>query len=151
MNKEVNYKNKKKYNTAKYPIRQPMFIVWLIWLLSKIMLLFKNKKLEKINMEGLKPPYMLLSNHMSFVDFELTALMTTPHRINNVVNIDGYYMRPWLMELIGAICTRKFTMDLHLIKSIKKCFPAAMCFACTPKRAIHPAALNLTFPIQLVC
>jgi hypothetical protein len=45
MNKEVNYKNKKKYNTAKYPIRQPMFIVWLIWLLSKIMLLFKKKEI----------------------------------------------------------------------------------------------------------
>ena len=41
---EVNYKNKKYYNTAKYPIRQPMFFVWLIWLLSKIMLLFKKKK-----------------------------------------------------------------------------------------------------------
>jgi len=119
-NVEVNYKNKKRYKTAKYPIRQPILIVWLIWLLSKIVLMGKKHKVEKVNMEGLKPPYMVLSNHMHFIDFELGAMVTAPHRVNNVVSIDGYYRRPWLMELIGAICTRKFTMDLHLVKSIKK-------------------------------
>lgn len=120
MNKEVNYKNKKYYNTAKYPIRQPKIIVYLIWLLSKIALIGKNYKVEKINMEGLKPPYMILSNHMYFVDFELCAMATLPHRVNNVVSVDGYYRRPWLMELIGAICTRKYTRDLHLVKSISR-------------------------------
>lgn len=120
MNKEVNYENKKHYNTAKYPIRQPKIIVYLIWLLSKIALMGKKYKVEKINMQGLKPPYMILSNHQYFVDFELCAMATFPHRVNNVVSIDGYYRRPWLMELIGAICTRKYTRDLHLIKSISK-------------------------------
>ena len=116
---EVNYKNKKSYNTAKYPIRQPLFFTWLIHLLSRIMLIGKDYKIEKINTETLKPPYILLSNHQYFIDFELAALATYPHRINNVVSIDGYYRRPWLMELIGAICKRKFTNDLHLVKSIK--------------------------------
>lgn len=118
---EVNYKNKKRYKTAKYPIRQNIFLTWLIWVLSKIMLMGKKYKVEKINMEGLKPPYILLSNHQYFVDFELISIGTFPHRMNNVVHIDGYYRRPWLLELIGSICTRKFTNDLHLIKSIKKC------------------------------
>ena len=120
MNIDVNYKNKKRYNTAKYPIRQPKIIVWLIWVLSRLTLPNVPWKVEKINMEGLKPPYMMLSNHMYFVDFKLAAMGTFPHRVNNVVSIDGYYRRPWLMELIGAICTRKFTMDLHLVKSINK-------------------------------
>ena len=120
MNIDVNYPNKKRYNTAKYPIRQPLFFVYLIWLLSRLTLPRVPWKVEKINMEGLKPPYMMLSNHMYFVDFKLAAMGTLPHRVNNVVSIDGYYRRPWLMELIGAICTRKFTMDIHLIKSINK-------------------------------
>lgn len=119
-NIDVNYKNKKRYKTAKYPIRQPKIFVWLIWLLCRICLIGKNYKVEKINMEGLKPPYMVLSNHMYFIDFKLAAMATFPHRVNNVVSIDGFYRRPWLLELIGAICTRKYTMDLHLIKSIKK-------------------------------
>ena len=56
-NIDVNYKNKKRYNTAKYPIRQPRFFTWLIWVLSKILLIGRKYKVEKINMEGLKPPY----------------------------------------------------------------------------------------------
>ena len=55
-NIEVNYKNKKRYNYAKRPIRQPMFIVWLIWFLSKMLLIGKKHKIEKVGMEGLKPP-----------------------------------------------------------------------------------------------
>jgi len=87
---EVNYRNKKRYNTAKFPKRQGLFWVWLIWVLSKICLMGKKYKVEKIGMENLKPPYMLLSNHMHFIDFELVAMATTPHRVNNVVNLDGY-------------------------------------------------------------
>ena len=116
--KEVNYKNKKRYKTARYPIRQPKFIVWLIWVLSKFALIGKQYKITKVNLEGLKPPYMLLSNHMYFIDFELTAMMTGGQRVNNVVSIDGYYRRPWLMELIGAICT------LSTVKTISHLSPS---------------------------
>ena len=116
---EVNYKNKKRYKTSKYPIRQPLFFTWLIWMLSKMALLSRKYKIEQINMEGLKPPYIMLSNHMYFIDFEIASQITYPHRVNNVVNIDGYISRAWLLELIGSICTRKFSNDLHLVKSIK--------------------------------
>ena len=54
MNKEVNYKNKRTYNTAKYPIRQPIIIVWLIWLLSRIMLIGKKIQGRKNKYGGLK-------------------------------------------------------------------------------------------------
>jgi len=116
---DVNYKNPKYYNTAKLPIRQPMVITGLMALLSRAALIGKQYRIEKINMEGLKPPYMLLSNHMYFIDFELSAIATFPHRVNNVATIDGYYRRPFLMEWIGCICKRKFTTDLHLVKSIR--------------------------------
>lgn len=146
MNTDVKYKETKRYNTAKYPIRQPLFFVGLIWLLSKILLLDKKYKVEKINMEGLKPPYMILSNHMSFIDFELVAMGTFPHRVNNVVNIDGYYMRPWLMELIGAICTRKFTMDMHLIKSIRKVLKRGDVLCMYPEARYSPCGIESYIP-----
>ncbi len=146
MDTEVNYKRDKRYKTAKYPIRQPLFFVGLIWVLSKILLMGKKYKVEKINMEGLKPPYMILSNHMSFIDFELAAMGTFPHRINNVVNIDGYYLRPWLMELIGAICTRKFTMDMHLIKSIKKVLKRGDVLCMYPEARYSPCGVQSYIP-----
>ena len=149
MDKQVNYKNKKRYKTAKYPIRQPLIIVYLIWLLSKFALLGKKYKIEKINMENLKPPYMLLSNHMYFIDFEICAMATFPHRVNNVVSIDGYYRRPWLMELIGAICTRKFTSDLHLIKSINRVLKRGDILSMYPEARYSPCGTQSYLPESL--
>ncbi|MBE6632998.1 MAG: 1-acyl-sn-glycerol-3-phosphate acyltransferase, partial [Ruminococcaceae bacterium] len=146
MDVEVHYRNKKKYQTAKYPIRQPIYLMGLIWVLSKMMLIGKRYKVEKINMEGLKPPYMVLSNHMYFIDFELAALATFPHRVNNVVNIDGYYRRPWLMEWIGAICTRKFTMDLHLIKSIHRVLQRGDVLCMYPEARYSPCGISSYIP-----
>ncbi len=117
---DVKYKNIKPYQTAKFPIRQPKIMTWLLYVVSKLMMPWGIKyKIEKFNMEGVKPPYFLLSNHMYFIDFQLSAMATYPHRVNNVATIDGYYRRPWLMELLGCICKRKFTTDLHLIRSIR--------------------------------
>ena len=119
MDIQVNYKNKKRY-TPRYPMHQSKFWTWLIWTLSRIALIGKKYKVEQIDMEGLKPPYMLLSNHMHFIDFELTATATHPHPVSNVVSIDGYVNKFFLLEWIGAIPTRKFTTDIHLVKSIRK-------------------------------
>ena len=145
-NIDVNYKNKKRYKTAKYPIRQPIYLTGLIWVLSFFATLFKKHKVEKINMEGLKPPYMMLSNHMSFIDFELAALGTRLQRVNNVVNIDGYYKRAWLMEWIGAICTRKYTMDLHLIKSIRKVLYRGDVLCMYPEARYSPCGITSYIP-----
>lgn len=145
----VNYKNKKYYKTSKYPIRQPLIIVFLIWILSRILMMGKKYKLEKIGMEGVKPPYMLLSNHMYFIDFELCSQLTWPHRVNNVVSIDGYYRRPWLMELIGAIGTRKFTTDIHLIKSIRKVLKRGDILCMYPEARYSPCGTRSYLPDSL--
>lgn len=146
---EVNYKNKKRYKTAKYPIRQPIYLTWLIWVLSKIMLIGKKKKIEKINMEGLKPPYIMLSNHMHFVDFELAAIALYPARMNNVVNLDGFYKRAWLLNWIGAICTRKFTTDLHLIKSMMKVAKRGDAIGLYPEARYSPCGTTSYIPDSL--
>ena len=147
--KPVNYKNKKRYKTGKKPIRQPLYLMGLIWVLSFFALLFKKKRIEKINMEGLKPPYMILSNHMSFIDFELTALGTWPHRVNNVVNVDGYIKRAWLMEWIGSVCTRKFTTDLSLVKNISTVLRRGDVLCLYPEARYSPCGITSYLPPSL--
>ena len=146
---DVNYKNKKRYNLAHYPIRQPKFFVHLIRLLSRLTLPKVPWKVEKINMEGLQPPYMMLSNHMYFVDFKLAAMGTGNHRINNVVSIDGYYRRPFLMEWIGAIGTRKYTTDLHLVKSINKVLKRGDVLSMYPEARYTPCGVLNFLPDSL--
>ncbi|MBQ2819274.1 MAG: hypothetical protein IJF14_02680 [Clostridia bacterium] len=148
-NIDVNYKNKRYYKTAKYPIRQPLIMTGLLALVSKIMMPRVPYKIEKINMEGLKPPYILLSNHMYFVDFQLSAMATFPHRVNNVATVDGYYRRPWLMELLGCICKRKFTNDLHLIKSIRRVLQKGDILCMYPEARYSPIGTTAILPDSL--
>ena len=118
---EIPYgKNVRYYDTAKPPLRQLGIFTGLIWLLSKIFMIGQEYKVEKIGMEGLKPPYILLSNHMYFVDFYLNAIATFPHKVYNIATVDGYYRRPFLMEWIGCMCKRKFTTDRGLVDSVDR-------------------------------
>lgn len=147
---DVNYKKKKYYNTAKYPIRQPRIMTFLLFIVSKFLLMFGIKyKIDKINMKGLKGPYILLSNHMYFIDFEICAVATFPRRVNNVATVDGYYRRPWLMELLGCICKRKFTTDLHLIKSIKKVLSRGDVLCMYPEARYSPSGTTAILPDSL--
>ncbi len=149
MDMEVNYKNKARYKTARYPMHQGKFWTALIWLLSRMMLTGKKYKVEKIGMEGLQAPYMLLSNHMYFIDFELAAMGTWPHSVSNVVSIDGYVGKWFLLEWIGAIATRKFTTDVHLVKSIRRVLQRGDVLAMYPEARYTPCGTLAFLPESL--
>ncbi len=149
MNIDVNYKNKRRYNTAKPPLHQTKFWTWLIWVLSKMMLIGKDYKVEKIDMDDLKPPYMILSNHMHFIDFELAAMATHPHPVSNVVSIDGYVIKGFLLEWIGAIATRKFTTDIPLVKSIRRVLKRGDVLAMYPEARYSPCGTRAYLPESL--
>ena len=149
MDIEVNYRNKRRYNTAKLPMHQGIFWTGLIWLLSRIALMGKEYKVEKINMEGLKPPYIILSNHMHFIDFELAAMATWPHPVSNVVSIDGYVIKGFLLEWIGAIATRKFTTDIALVKSIRHVLKRGDILTMYPEARYSPCGTTAFLPESL--
>ena len=117
---EIPYSKKvKHYDTTKLPLRQLGIFTFLIWILSKILMIGQKYKVEKIDMDKVKSPYILLSNHMYFVDFYLNAIATFPNKVYNIATVDGYYRRPFLMEWIGCMCKRKFTTDPDLVKSVE--------------------------------
>ena len=116
----VFYGKTKPYDTTKPPIRQPLILTWILGIGSRVLMLGKKYRIEKRNMEGLKPPYILLCSHNYFVDFYLQFIATFPHRSNTIATIDGYYRRPFLMEWLGCMCKRKFTTDVSLVRSVRK-------------------------------
>ena len=130
-------------------MHQGKFWTGLIWVLSKIALMGKQYKVETVNMDGLKPPYMLLSNHMHFIDFELAARATWPHPGSNVVSIDGYVVKFFLLEWIGAIATRKFTTDIHLVKSIRKVLQRGDILSMYPEARYSPCGTTAFLPDSL--
>ena len=108
----------RRYNMKQPPLRQKHYLRPLIWGLSFLDTFRHKAIINRIGMEGVKPPYLLLCNHNSFLDFKVMTAAIFPHRANYVVAIDGFIKRKWLMRLVGCICTRKFTNDLMLVKNM---------------------------------
>lgn len=77
---------------------------------------------RKINMEGIKPPYLLLATHASMLDFPVMYKAVAPYGANNVVAIDAIRdVGDWLMRQLGCICKRKFIKDYYLIRHMRYC------------------------------
>ncbi len=108
-----------KFDMLKKPLRQRFFWTLLAWLLSYPETKKRKLKIIKVGMEGLKPPFLFLSNHMAFVDFKVATRALFPFRANYVVAIDGFLINEWLLRQVGCICKRKFTDDLLLIRHMK--------------------------------
>lgn len=98
----------------------------LAWAISYPDVWKHRAKIRKINMEGIKPPYILLCNHNAFLDFKVTTAAIFPHRANYVVAIDGFTSptkkgfasREGLLRTVGCICKRKFTNDAILVRQL---------------------------------
>lgn len=105
-----------RFDTARAPQRQHLGC--LIRLLSAPVLRKHRNRLMKYHMEDVKAPYFLLCNHNAFMDFMVASRAIYPARANFIVAIDGFLHREWLLRYIGCICTRKFTTDLPLIRSM---------------------------------
>lgn len=102
------------------PVRQKNYLRPVVWALTLPDVALQKTRIEKINCEGLKPPYILLGNHNAFYDFKVATKAIFPNRANYVIAIDGFIGREKLLRNVGGICKRKFTRDLHLIRQIKK-------------------------------
>lgn len=77
---------------------------------------------EYINMDGIEPPYFLLCNHASEMDFRILYAAIRPHNMNYVVAIDAMHDHGiGLMRFAGGIAKRKFIQDMSLIRNMKYC------------------------------
>ncbi len=114
----------KKYDFKRKPPRVSRFWMWIAntFVVSSTLKGFKLK-IERKNMEGLKPPYTLLATHASEMDFAVMYRAIKPAKCaNNVVAIDAIRDHgDWLMRKLGCIAKRKFIKDLELIRNIYHC------------------------------
>ena len=89
------------------------------WLLSFPKFYLHRARVNKTGMpKGLKPPYFLLCNHNSFMDFMIMTRAIFPSRANYVVAIDGFIGIEWLLRAVGGICNRKFTRSINLVRNM---------------------------------
>ena len=73
-------------------VRRPEIYLMLplMWLACKIIVRPYNLKIDKHNMEGIKPPFLVYGSHNSFMDFYVTPLALKPYRANYISELEGF-------------------------------------------------------------
>ena len=108
----------KPFDTQKKPHIPYFFLMPIEWIGTLYYTVVSGIKIRKHNMKGLKPPYLILSNHASFVDFPIAVKACFPFHTNWVISIEEFIGREWLMRGVGGIYKRKFTADITVVKHI---------------------------------
>ncbi|MFA7075317.1 MAG: hypothetical protein WC152_01420 [Candidatus Izemoplasmatales bacterium] len=115
--KEVD--NMERFDLKAMPKKSKWYLQIVAWLLSIPETFFRRVKIEKINMDKVKGPYVLLCNHNSFFDFKVATRAFFPRRANYVVAVDGFINRENLMRNVGCIGKRKFVSDPSIVRQLK--------------------------------
>ncbi|MCL1847649.1 MAG: 1-acyl-sn-glycerol-3-phosphate acyltransferase [Coriobacteriia bacterium] len=108
-----------RFDVSRRPNRQWRVLTPVTWLLSFPKAWAHRARIDKDGMpKDLKPPYFLLCNHNSFMDFMVMTKAIFPRRANYVVAIDGFIGIEWLLRAVGGIGNRKFVKSFSLVKNM---------------------------------
>ena len=152
---DTTIRRRKKADTTRFdrhriPPKQNLFMMPAIWLICRIITLPYKLKIRKINMKGLKPPFIVLGTHHSFMDFIVTPLALFPHRANYVSELEGFeYYGEWLYRQIGCLGTRKFVNDMALVKNIKRVIKRNGILVLYPEARYANVGTNCALPSSL--
>ncbi|MCR4556937.1 MAG: cytosine permease [Saccharofermentans sp.] len=113
--------DKKPFDRVRVPPRQNIIFLPLMWLLCRITVSPYKLKIDKQNMEGIKPPFLVYGSHNSFMDFYVTPLALKPYRANYISELEGFEnFGEWIYRQAGCLGTRKFINDQSLIRNIAR-------------------------------
>lgn len=108
------------FDRYRMPPKQNLFFTPLIWGICLFSTARHKLKIKKVNMKGLKPPFLVLGTHHSFMDFFVTPRALAPYRANYVSELEGFEnFGEWLYRQVGCLGTRKFVSDIALVRNIK--------------------------------
>lgn len=138
-----------RFDMKRAPIRQKNYLRVLTWVLSFPVVWMRGLKITKTDMEGLKPPYLLLCTHKAFMDFMVTTAAIFPRRANYIVAIDGFIGRETLLRKVGCICKRKFTNDIQLVLNCRKVINNGDILAVYPEARYSLIGTNACLPDSL--
>lgn len=110
------------FDRNREPPKQNLLIMPLLWLWCWLMTRSGRLRIYKTDMEGLKPPFLVLATHHAFMDFYVTPLCLFPYRANYVSELEGFeHYGEWPYRQVGCLGTRKFVNDLALVRNIRRC------------------------------
>lgn len=123
----------KKFDMQKEPTGQHPYFVPFLHAGTKLRKKLHKVQLEKVNMDGVEPPYLLLCNHNSFYDFYIMTACIAPHTGNYPAAVDDFIGREFWLRNLGGIPKRKFAVDIGIVRTARKIVKKGEMFGLYPE------------------
>lgn len=117
-----------KFDMNKPYIKQKNYARPFVWLIGNFQKWIHLGSIKKVNMEGIKPPYILLCNHNAFFDFYIMSAAIAPHRGIFPAAVDDYIGRERELRKLGTIPKRKYTADVSILRNCRQVLKEGMIF-----------------------
>lgn len=110
----------------------------------------RKLNIERVRMQNLKPPYILLCSHQSFADYLVVERAVTFHNdVNHLVEASEFANSEAFMKSLGCIPLRRFSADGPLIYHIKETIMQKKIVAIYPEAHLCLAGVNSPLPDSL--
>lgn len=108
------------YDMNRKPAKQYLFLMPIIWGGAWALTRQFGLKIEKVNMDGIKPPFLVIATHQGFSDYYIGPLALFPHRAMYVSDMEGFAgFGNWLYRGLGCIPKRRYVSDVAVVKNIR--------------------------------
>lgn len=110
----------------------------------------RKLSIERVRMQNLKPPYILLCSHQSFADYLVVERAVTFHNdVNHLVEASEFANSEAFMKNLGCIPLRRFSADGPLIYHIKETIMQKKVVAIYPEAHLSLAGTDSPLPDSL--
>ncbi|MDD4578859.1 MAG: 1-acyl-sn-glycerol-3-phosphate acyltransferase, partial [Anaerolineaceae bacterium] len=137
-----------RYDFVKPVKPQARYLTPVAWALS-FPDVWKHKAKITRDLQGVKPPYIMLCNHNSFLDFKIMTAALFPRRANYVVALDGFIGREAIMRMVGCLSKRKFVNDIDLIRQTSRLLDQGQIVVYYPEARYSHIGTNSVLPESL--
>lgn len=138
------------YNMSRKPVKQNPLLLPVIWGGSWLMTRPLHLKIEKKNMTGLKPPYLVLSTHQGFSDYYIAPLAMFPHRAAYVSDMEGFAaFGDWLYRNLGCIPKRRYVSDISVVRNMRHALANRQSVVVFPESRHSNAGITARLPKNL--
>lgn len=108
------------FDMEKKPVGQNPFLMPIIWGAPYLLTRGNKLKIKRVNMRGLKPPFLVFATHQGFSDYYIAPLAMFPHRANYISDMEGFAaFGDWLYRNVGCIGKRRYVPDISVMNNIK--------------------------------
>ncbi len=107
------------FDMKKRPKRPSTLLLPLMWTGAFFLTRKYGLKITKTRMDGIKPPFLVISAHQGESDYYIAPLTVFPHRASYVSDMEGFmYYGEKLYGMLGCIGKRRFVSDVSVMMNV---------------------------------